>query len=94
MRCRGQQLSPCALSAGLVFGLLEDLVETITISECEGVFTYLEEHAEALERPRAKQNGEHISTFVCSPPGSAALAVTWHAIHLCLNSLLRQIRGL
>ena len=51
-----QQLC-CTRAAGLVFGLLEDLVETITISECEGVFTYLEEHAQALERPRAKQNG-------------------------------------
>lgn len=50
----------CTRAAGLVFGLLEDLVETITISECEGVFTYLEEHAQALERPRAKQNGEYV----------------------------------
>lgn len=52
--------------AGLVFGLLEDLVESITISECEGVFTYLEDHAAALGRPRAKASGKHHMLRTCN----------------------------
>ena len=54
------------VDAALVFSLLEGLVETSTIRDCSGVFTWLERHPEELGRPRARQAGQYNMLRVCN----------------------------
>lgn len=49
-----------------MFSLLENLVETSTIRDCSGVFTWLEEHADALGGGRARAAGQYNMLRMCN----------------------------
>lgn len=52
--------------AGLVFTLMEDLVETSTKQDCSGVFAYLEGQAAQLMKPRAQGSGRFTMLRICN----------------------------
>lgn len=54
------------IGSGLVFTLMEDLVETSTKKDCSAVFAYLEGQSAMLLKPRAQTSGRLILLRICN----------------------------